>query len=297
MRDRVPVPLDVRGSAQRAVRWIREGRRGAQGTGRKRAHQLATSDTVSVGTLDKMRAWFARHGPDAKNGGTSYRGYRLYLQTQRVGRGAVAWECWGGDAAYLWLKTPRVRRLLADAFPAHKHATKKVALTRDARAVCDIVSSSNVSMGRIVVEAERRSGRSERCRFVCDLQGLSSAGLHGVHVHACAPSALGHCKSTCDHYNPEGCAHGGPDTRVRHRGDLGNCVARGGRSVSKLSAAVALHEILGRSIVVHAHEDDLGQASEAARVAESRRTGNAGPRLGCGVVRPWSDLETGARAA
>ena len=244
-----------------------------------------------------MRAWFARHGPDAKNGGTSYRGYRLFLETQRLGRGAVAWECWGGDAAYLWLKTQRVRRLLADAFPTHKHAMARVALTRDTKAVCDIVSSSNTPMGRIVVEAERHPGRNERCQFVCQLRGLSLAGLHGVHVHACAPAALGNCKSTCDHYNPEGCAHGGPDTRVRHRGDLGNCKARGGKSDTRISAAVALHEILGRSIVVHAHEDDLGQSNEAGRVAESRRTGNAGPRLGCGFVRPWSDLKTGARAA
>jgi len=38
--------------------------------------------------------------------------------------------------------------------------------------------------------------------------------------------------------------------------------------------------IVGRAIVVHAKMDDLGLGGDA----ESKRTGNAGPRLSCGVV-------------
>jgi len=53
-----------------------------------------------------MRSWFARHGPDAKNGGTSYSGYCKWIDDgmpMNKGlskyKGAVSWLNWGGDAA------------------------------------------------------------------------------------------------------------------------------------------------------------------------------------------------------
>lgn len=38
--------------------------------------------------------------------------------------------------------------------------------------------------------------------------------------------------------------------------------------------------IVGRGLVVHAGEDDLGTGGDAG----SMTTGNAGPRLGCGII-------------
>ena len=40
------------------------------------------------------------------------------------------------------------------------------------------------------------------------------------------------------------------------------------------------HSILGRAVVVHAGEDDLGQGGDEG----SLKTGNAGGRVGCGVI-------------
>ena len=39
--------------------------------------------------------------------------------------------------------------------------------------------------------------------------------------------------------------------------------------------------IMGRAIVVHAGTDDMGEGGDA----ESKKTGNAGARVACGVIR------------
>ena len=80
--------------------------------------------------LAEMRTWFARHGPDAKNGGTSYPSYCKWIKNGRPMhnhkknyRGAVSWLLWGGNPAYLWLKSSRVKRQIEKAFPNRKKST------------------------------------------------------------------------------------------------------------------------------------------------------------------------------
>ncbi len=74
-------------------------------------------------------------------------------------------------------------------------------------------------------------------------------------------------------------AHGAPGEGKSHRGDLGNLVAdaAGKAHLEWLSPHFSLNGpagILGRSVVVHAEEDDLS----------TQPTGNSGARIACGVI-------------
>ena len=85
------------------------------------------------------------------------------------------------------------------------------------------------------------------------------------------------------HYNPDGVDHG--DDKEGHVGDLGNITAdeSGMAKVNIVSNRIDLmgdRSIVGRGIVVHADQDDLGRGGDE----ESLKTGNAGDRLACGVI-------------
>ena len=109
-------------------------------------------------------------------------------------------------------------------------------------------------------------------------------GEHGIHIHEFGNLSNG-CTSAGAHFNPYGNTHGGPSESVRHVGDLGNLlVTPDGNAVlniyDNLCALYGANSIVGRSIVVHAGKDDLGKGGDD----ESKKTGNAGARLGCGVI-------------
>jgi Cu-Zn family superoxide dismutase len=71
----------------------------------------------------------------------------------------------------------------------------------------------------------------------------------------------------------------------RHVGDLGNVQTdvNGIATVNIKDKHIALqgeHSILGRCLVVHEKADDLGRGGDD----ESKKTGNAGKRLACGII-------------
>ena len=113
------------------------------------------------------------------------------------------------------------------------------------------------------------------------IRGLEP-GEHGFHIHEYGDLSQG-CESAGGHYNPDGVDHG--DLENGHVGDLGNITANeDGVAEFTIKAErvdlVGERSVVGRAIVVHADVDDLGQVGDA----ESRKTGNAGDRLACGVI-------------
>ena len=137
------IPNDVKEAARRGLALKAAGYAGGTPTGWGRAKQLIRNSHLDTGTLAVMRAWYARHGPDAKNGGTSYRGYRKWVDHGRPSngagrqtyRGAVAWLIWGGDAAYRWLKTDEIRGALSSAHPKRRPSARSNNLRRSGRSL------------------------------------------------------------------------------------------------------------------------------------------------------------------
>lgn len=117
-------------------------------------------------------------------------------------------------------------------------------------------------------------------KVVADIEGLKSNSKHGFHIHMFGDFSSSDGKSAGGHYNPEGNKHGGPTDAGNHAGDLGNLeagadgVAHYELSVSNISINGSLNPILGRGVVIHAGSDDL----------VSQPTGNAGARIGFGVI-------------
>ena len=123
-----------------------------------------------------------------------------------------------------------------------------------------------------------------------EIIGLSP-GHHGFHVHMTGDVGDG-CKAAGGHFNPDNHQHSHPGSPARHAGDLGNILTLEGSPltlVSLVDTVITLgdggeRDVAGRAVVVHAGQDDLGQgAGDAAE--ESKKTGNAGARVACGVIK------------
>jgi len=146
------------------------------------------------------------------------------------------------------------------------------------KAVCVIVGEKVKG----VVHFEQESEGKET-KIGGEITGLA-AGEHGFHVHEFGDNTQG-CTSAGAHFNPFNKTHGGPKDDVRHVGDLGNVVADS-TGVAKFSVTDKLisltgpNSIVGRCMVVHEKVDDLGKGGDD----ESLKTGNAGARVGCGVI-------------
>lgn len=111
-----------------------------------------------------------------------------------------------------------------------------------------------------------------------NLVGLTP-GVHGFHIHD-----KGDCgdngNAAGGHFNPMNTAHGAPDADPHHAGDFGNVTADAQGNVVEtrilhgVTAGTGATSIVGHALIVHANPDDL----------TTQPSGNAGPRVACGVI-------------
>jgi hypothetical protein len=104
-KDNFKPPVGVARAAERALRWIADGKQGSGFTdvGRRRAAQLAARQPVSADTIKRMKSFFARHAVDKEASG-----FRLG-EKGYPSAGRVAWDAWGGDAGRAWANAIAVR--------------------------------------------------------------------------------------------------------------------------------------------------------------------------------------------
>jgi Cu-Zn family superoxide dismutase len=130
-------------------------------------------------------------------------------------------------------------------------------------------------IGNVVFTSESRG-----VRVRADFTKLPP-GLHGFHIHKAGDLRGNGCKGACDHWSLKPAAHGGAPGHggERHTGDLGN-IEGPACSRSYFLSGVALSDLYGRSMIVHADPDDLGRGS----APDSKTTGNSGARIACAVI-------------
>ena len=109
----------------------------------------------------------------------------------------------------------------------------------------------------------------------------------GFTFNSMANTTRPNCSNTGSCFNPERVEHGAPwdCPGQRHYGDLGNIKADscGVARIDMSDDLVTLfgpNSVVGRSLVIHADEDDLGRGHNFA----SKVDGNVGARLSCGVI-------------
>ncbi len=115
-------------------------------------------------------------------------------------------------------------------------------------------------------------------KIVAEIEGLTP-GKHGIHIHEFGDCSTKDGNSAGGHFNPLDKPHGGPFSKDRHVGDLGNITAdQNGKAnlviLDRIISFEGVNSIIGRALIVHEKEDDF----------KTQPTGDAGKRLACGVI-------------
>ena len=142
------------------------------------------------------------------------------------------------------------------------------------KAVCVLTPTEGSNVKGLVTFTQTDAG----LLIVADVEGLSE-GKHGFHIHEFGDISKSDGTSAGGHFNPEHKDHAGPEDEIRHAGDFGNIIADANGNahyerVDSLISFKGINNIIGRSIIIHADEDDL----------VSQPTGDAGGRVAQGVI-------------
>lgn len=114
--------------------------------------------------------------------------------------------------------------------------------------------------------------------LIAQVQGLPDAttscasNIYGFHIHSgnlCSGNAEDPLANTGGHYNPHNCPH------PAHAGDLPPLFGNHGYALmSVFTDRFTVNEVIGRTFVVHAHQDDF----------TTQPSGNSGTKIACGII-------------
>jgi len=150
-----------------------------------------------------------------------------------------------------------------------------VALIRPAGA-----AATQPSMPKVTGTAKFIQNGDSSVTMILDLKGLPPNSTHGIHIHEKGDLTAPDLTSAGPHYDPAMTKqHGGPDSQKHHAGDAGNLKAdeSGNAHLELTLQGVSVsgdNSLIGRSVIVHAGEDDL----------HSNPAGNSGARIAGGVI-------------
>ncbi|XP_048797979.1 extracellular superoxide dismutase [Cu-Zn] isoform X1 [Lagopus muta] len=150
-------------------------------------------------------------------------------------------------------------------------------------ATCEMKPSSKIDVdkpqvtGQVLFRQHYSQGRLEAIFHLDGFPLDNNQSGRAIHIHELGDLSNG-CDSTGGHYNPFRVNH------PRHPGDFGNFSPKDGKIRKYKSNLFATmfgpYSILGRSVVIHEQEDDMGKGNNKA----SLENGNAGKRLACCVI-------------
>lgn len=149
------------------------------------------------------------------------------------------------------------------------------------RAICSFQNTNNMSDFGYC----KLSQYPDKTIIELDLKNLPP-GIHGFHIHEYA-DPRNNLANLGAHYNPYNKEHGNLNESNSHFGDLGNInVDKNGKCNQTIIANELLlknkdgFSAIGRSMVIHADDDDLGKSSHK----DSITNGHSGARLYYGVI-------------
>lgn len=140
-----------------------------------------------------------------------------------------------------------------------------------------MTATANITaLADVEIEGEVRLEQAgDFVRIEAEIRGLED-GIYGFHIHSGTD-----CQDRGGHYNPTGTPHGSPDEPVdlRHTGDLGNLVSRGGVArYHRIDPMIRLEgddKVTGRIAVIHNGQDQL----------LPQPAGDSGQQIGCGPIQ------------
>ncbi|XP_054855487.1 extracellular superoxide dismutase [Cu-Zn] [Eublepharis macularius] len=150
-------------------------------------------------------------------------------------------------------------------------------------ATCEVTPSAHLEAGkpqvtgRVLFKQIYPHGKLEAIFYLDGFPTGTDLNGRAIHIHQFGDLSRG-CDSTGGHYNPFQVYH------PHHPGDFGNFYPKDGQIrtlMTNLQATLfGAQAVLGRSVVIHENEDDMGKGNNAA----SLESGNSGKRLACCVI-------------